>query len=402
MGVNTQDQQQLPPTTTASGMPRVVIIGDGQLARMMHPAAAELGLAPRLLAGAADSSAAQVMGDVVLGDYTKLADLKRASAGAAAVTFDHEHVPPEHLKALISEGIACHPTPAALIYAQDKLFMRRKLADIGAPVPEFSPIDSVEQATEFFHRVDGAVCLKARRGGYDGHGVWFPATLEELQSQVTQLLERNTPLMAEKKLTLNRELSALLARTPSGTVRSWPIAQSVQKDGICFMATAPAPDVPAEIEKLAHRIATELQVTGVLAVELFDTPEGIFVNELAMRPHNTGHWTQDGSLTSQFEQHIRAVLDWPLGATTLSAPATAMANVLGADTDPAMPVPERMRHVWEKYPHAKIHYYGKQWRPGRKLGHVNVSADTATAAQQQAREAAHFLVHAQWPTSPHN
>lgn len=382
-------------------MPILCVIGDGQLARMMQTAAIELGQSVRVLASSLDASAAQVAADVVLGDYTNLDDLRAVTAGSTAVTFDHEHVPNEHLETLIAEGINVQPRPEALINAQDKLVMRTRLKELGAPVPPFASIESVEDAEKFWNDVDGRVCLKARRGGYDGKGVWFPGSLEELKDLVAELLANGTPLMAEEKVNLVRELSAMVSRRPSGEVKSWPVVESIQKDGICWFAIAPAPNLKPELKEQAEHVARKtaevLGVTGNLAVELFETPEGIFVNELAMRPHNTGHWTQNGCVTDQFEQHVRAVLDMSLGSTEPKAEWTVMANVLGAPEDPDMPMPERMVEVWKRFPDAKIHFYGKGHRPGRKIGHVNM---TGTGDVEELRRkgelAAHYLVHAEW------
>lgn len=382
-------------------MPILCVIGDGQLARMMQTAAIELGQSVRVLASSLEASAAQVAADVVLGDYTNLDDLRAVTAGSTAVTFDHEHVPNEHLETLIAEGINVQPRPEVLINAQDKLVMRTRLKELGAPVPPFAAIESVEDAEKFWSEVEGRVCLKARRGGYDGQGVWFPGSLDELKDLTHELLNKGTPLMAEEKVNLVRELSAMVSRRPSGEVKAWPVVESIQKDGICWFAIAPAPglkeELRAETERVAIKTAEVLGATGNLAVELFETPEGIFVNELAMRPHNTGHWTQNGCVTDQFEQHVRAVLDMPLGSTELKAEWTVMANVLGAPEDPEMPMPERMVEVWKRFPDAKIHFYGKGHRPGRKIGHVNM---TGTGDVEELRRngelAAHFLVHAEW------
>lgn len=393
---------------------------------MMQPAAAELDIHLRILASSPEQSAAQVIPDVVLGDYHDYDTLVAAAQGADALTFEHEHVPTEHVRSLIDASYNVQPQPSALLYAQDKLFMRQKLKELGAPVPRFAAIESVEDARSFAELVEGRVCLKARRGGYDGHGVWFPSA-EELEPLVTELLEAGTPLMAEEKVQLTRELSVLVARRPSGEVKAWPITESVQRDGICAEAFAPAPGLTPELAERAatvgELVATELGVTGVLAVELFayavaveptlssaataaaasvagvssSIPvEDIAVNELAMRPHNTGHWTQDGSVTSQFEQHLRAVLDLPLGETNALAPITVMANVLGAEEDPQMPMPQRVREVMQRYPQAKIHLYGKEHRPGRKIGHVNVVGTDVAETRRIAADAAHFLVHATW------
>ena len=397
------------PTTVwgvsnAYGMPVVAVLGDGQLARMMQTEAIELGVDTRVLASSKDKSAAQVFGDVRIGDYTNLEDLRAIVEGADAVTFDHEHVPNEYAQLLIDDDVAVEPRPEALIYAQDKLEQRRRLAEAGLPVPPFAAITSAADAEAFWDETDGQVCLKATRGGYDGHGVWFPSSRSECAELVEDLLGRDLPLMAEKKVAFTRELSAMVARNRSGDVRAWPVVESRQADGICRVAIAPAPNMSDELakhcEKLAVRVAEGLGVTGVLAVELFEFegPNGpeVAVNELAMRPHNTGHWTQDGCLTSQFEQHIRAVLDWPLGAVDTLAPATVMVNTLGGDEDPDTPMAERVVAVMRKYPQAKVHLYGKDHRPGRKMGHVNVCADTVEEALAIAEDAAHYIIHATW------
>ncbi|RAV34805.1 5-(carboxyamino)imidazole ribonucleotide synthase [Corynebacterium heidelbergense] len=397
----------------APGAPVLAIVGDGQLARMMQQAAIELGLSARVLAGRPDASAAQVAADVVLGDYRNRDHVDEVAKGADAVTFDHEHVPNEYLDELIGWGVNVQPQPAALIHAQDKLVMRKKLREIGAPVPPFLAIESVADVQGFYDATNGAVCVKSRRGGYDGKGVWFPQSRQETAELVERLLAEGVELLAEKKVNLVRELSAMVTRSPSGKVASWPVVESVQRDGICVEAVAPAParggDVIDAAEQLARMIVVDLGVTGVLAVELFETvdefgqPE-LIVNELAMRPHNTGHWTQDGCVTSQFEQHVRAVLDRPLGDTRMTAPCTVMANVLGGSADPEMPMHERMDEVWRRFPGAKIHMYGKDWRPGRKIGHVNMSLPLGTSAtaeavaklRSDAQLAATFLVGAIW------
>lgn len=392
----------------AAGFPIVTVIGDGQLARMMQTAATELGLTIRLLASTYANSAAQVTPDVQLGDYTVLDDVLAVAQGADAVTFDHEHVPNEFLDTLIAAGTNVQPQPAALVHAQDKLIQRQAMARLGLPVPAFAPVTTVAEALAFAEahgqptgssRI--ALCVKATRGGYDGHGVWFPGTRSELEQLVAQLLEAGTPLMVEEKVDLMRELSILGARNPAGEFAHWAITETVQTDGICVEAAAPAPGLSnehiAEIEHIGKTVMGELQVTGVLAVELFQTSSGdILINELAMRPHNTGHWTQDGAVTSQFEQHLRAVLNWPLGSTAMTAPACAMANVLGAPADPDLSVAERMAAVWAKYPQAKIHFYGKEYRAGRKLGHVTLAGEDYATVRAEARDAAHMLAHGEW------
>lgn len=371
----------------APGMPIVTVIGDGQLARMMQTEATELGLTIRLLAGATDSSAAQVTPDITVGDYTQLADVQAVASGASAVTFDHEHVPNDILHTLIDSGINVQPVPDALIYAQDKLKMREKMQELGLPVPWFTNVTDPAALPS-----GKPICLKAIRGGYDGHGVWFT---DDAPTLAAELMDKGVDLMAEDKVELKRELSILSARRPSGDIAQWAITETIQTDGICVEALAPAPGLTDEQEEtirhIGRTVAEKLGVTGVLAVELFETTDGeILINELAMRPHNTGHWTQDGSVTSQFEQHLRAVLDLPLGSTALTAPATCMVNTLGGDKE--QDIPAAMRTVWETYPEAKIHWYGKSYRAGRKLGHVNVSGADATTVRARARAAAAIIV----------
>ncbi len=371
---------------------------------MMQPAAVELGISLTVLGSSLDSSAAQSVQKTVLGDYTNLDDLRRAVSGADAMTFDHEHVPNEHAEVLLGEGVIVEPRPHALIYAQDKLAQRRKLAALGVPVPEFAAIENTANIEDFWSRVDGNVCLKAARGGYDGHGVWFPASLAQARELVEKLLADAVPLVAERKVGFIRELSVLVARNRSGEIRAWEVTESVQRDGICVEAVAPAPNLPVqkseELQELGAKIARELDVTGVMAVELFQLADGsVFVNELAIRPHNTGHWTQNGSVTSQFEQHLRAVLDLPLGCTDMCGGYTVMANILGGPEIPAQGMKERMSAVWERFPQAKIHLYGKEYRPGRKLGHVNVTSAQEDEARRVAKAAAHYMVHGAWASA---
>ncbi|MFC5938279.1 5-(carboxyamino)imidazole ribonucleotide synthase [Corynebacterium choanae] len=392
------------------GTPIVTILGDGQLARMMQTEAIELGIGVRLLTASRDASAAQVVANPIIGDYRQVDDVLAAAAGSDVVTFDHEHVPVAVMDALIAAGHTIHPSPQALQYAQDKTLMRRKLAELDLPVPAFTIIDDPTQVAPFFNQVAGRLCIKTARGGYDGHGVWFPATVDDATDLVRKLLADGNQVLAEERLTLTRELSVLIARRPSGEMVTWPVIESVQRDGICHSAIAPAPHLAPQLAEraveIAETIATQLGVTGVMAVELFafldhNGAETVSVNELAMRPHNTGHFTQFGSVTSQFEQHLRACLDLPLGSTAKTHETTCMVNVLGADTAPHCSVKDACAAVWQRYPAAKIHLYGKQWRPGRKLGHVIMASDSADPQQllADATAAAHCIRTGEWNTT---
>nr|WP_263646294.1 5-(carboxyamino)imidazole ribonucleotide synthase [Mycobacterium avium] len=384
------------------------MVGGGQLARMTHQAAIALGQSLRVLATAADESAALVASDVVIGSHTDLEDLRRVAAGADVLTFDHEHVPGELLEKLVAEGVNVAPPPQALVHAQDKLVMRRRLESLGVPVPRYAEINSLDELDAFARRVGGPVVVKAVRGGYDGRGVRMARDPVHAREIAAAFLADGVPVLAEEQVSLRRELSALVARSPFGQGAAWPVVETVQRDGICVQVIAPAPglgeDLAADAQRLALRLAGELGVVGVLAVELFETTDGaLLVNELAMRPHNSGHWTMDGSRTGQFEQHLRAVLDYPLGDTDALAPVTVMANVLGARERPRMSVDERLHHLFARMPDARVHLYGKAERPGRKVGHINFlgdfpAADTAglAALRRRAELAAHWLSHGQW------
>lgn len=377
------------------------MVGGGQLARMTHQAAIALGQTLRVLAVDSDESAAQVTPDVVLGSHTDIDALRRAAAGAQVLTFDHEHVPTELLEKLQAEGVNVAPPPQALIHAQDKLVMRRRLEALGAPVPRFAAVDDVDDLDDFARRVDAPLVLKTIRGGYDGRGVILTTDLPEVREAARRYLADGVPVLVEERVAMRRELTALVARSPFGQGAAWPVVETVQRDGICVEVLAPAPGLPDEVgaaaQELALRLAGELGVVGLLAVELFETAEGgLMVNELAMRPHNSGHWTMNGAVTSQFEQHLRAVLDYPLGDTSAIAPVTVMANVLGAPQTPAMSMDERLHHLFGRIPDARVHLYGKQERPGRKLGHVNVVGSDLAVVRERAGRAAHWLAHAQW------
>ncbi len=369
------------------------MVGAGQLARMTHQAAIALGQSLRILADSADDGAALVAHDVEVGDYRSLEDLRRFAAGCDVVTWDHEHVPNEHIAALAADGVAVHPGADALRFAQDKAEMRSRLSDLDIACPRWRRIESPADLDEFAAQVGWPLVLKAARGGYDGKGVWVIGNAIDAAA----VLASGTPLIAEEKVPIARELAADVARSPFGQGAVWPVVETVQRDGICVEVIAPAPDLSEELsdeaQQLALRIAAELGVTGVLAVELFETTDGrLLVNELAMRPHNSAHWTIEGARTSQFEQHLRAVLDYPLGATSLTAPVVVMANLLGGP-DGVVPkgIDERVHHCMAKWPDVKIHLYGKGFRPGRKVGHVTALGRDLTEVRARAVAAADYL-----------
>jgi len=374
---------------TRTGLPVVGMVGGGQLARMTHQAAISLGQSLRVLSESPDDSAALVASDVRIGAHTDLAALREFAKGCEAVTFDHEHVPTEHIQALEAEGVKIFPGSGALVFAQDKAMMRERLGALGAPVPRWGRVGSLADI-DTFAGGSWPVVAKATTGGYDGRGVWMLSSAAEAAT----LVASGTSLIVEERVSLRRELAALVARSPFGQVAAYPVVETVQRDGICVEVLAPAPGLAEAralaAQQLAIDLAHELGVVGLLAVELFETDTGILVNELAMRPHNSGHWTIEGARTSQFEQHLRAVLDYPMGATTLTAPAVVMANVLGGPPG-GISIDERLHHLFADDPGARVHLYGKQVRPGRKIGHVTVLGDDMTSVRARAARAARWL-----------
>ncbi len=376
-----------PPPAALPGVPVVGMVGAGQLARMTTQAAIGLGVGFRVLAGSAADSAAQVTAGTRLGDYRSLADLRDFAAGCDVLTFDHEHVPAEHLAALEQAGVQVRPAAAALRFTQDKLAMRERLTGLGIPCPRFVPVSGIAEV-EAFAAGAWPVVLKAVSGGYDGKGVWVCGS----PAQAEAVLAHGIRLIAEEYVAFERELAVLAARSPHRQGAVYPVVETIQRDGVCREVIAPAPGLAfgraAQAEELALRIAAELGVTGLLAVELFETSGGLLVNELAMRPHNCGHWTIEGARTSQFEQHLRAVLDLPLGSPSLAAPAAVMANVLGGDD---ADVYDRYIHVMAADPAVKVHMYGKPVRPGRKIGHVTATGGDPAELADRARRAASYL-----------
>lgn len=379
---------------TSSSAPTVAVVGGGQLARMTAQAAVGLGVELRLLSEAPRASAAQVVPDTTVGDYRDLATLRRVADGCAVVTFDHEHVPTEHLRALAREGHACRPGPDALVHAQDKGVMRARLTALGVPCPRHRLVGSAADVLDFAESVGGLpVVLKTTRGGYDGKGVWVVGSKAECAEAYAAAAGTGAEVLAEERVDFARELSALVARAPSGQVAAYPVVESVQRDGICWEVLAPAPGLDEalalEAQQVAMTVAAALDVTGVLAVELFETRDGrVLVNELAMRPHNTGHWSMDGAVTGQFENHLRAVLDLPLGSPLARQPWTVMVNILGGDGALAGDLYAGFPHVMARDPRLKVHLYGKDVRPGRKVGHVTAYGEDLEDVRDRALHAA--------------
>ncbi|MBU3867567.1 5-(carboxyamino)imidazole ribonucleotide synthase [Streptomyces sp. 4503] len=373
--------------------PVVGMVGGGQLARMTHEAGIPLGIRFKLLSDTPQDSAAQVVSDVVIGDYRDLGVLRAFAQGCDVVTFDHEHVPAEHLRALEADGVVIRPGVEALLHAQDKGVMRERLSRAGVPCPRHRIVADPEDVSRFAAEAgegDGfPVVLKTVRGGYDGKGVWVVRDVTE----AAEPFRAGVPVLAEEMVDFARELAANVVRSPHGQAVAYPVVESIQVGGVCDTVIAPAPGLSEELsgtaQEMALKIAAELGVVGHLAVELFETRDGrLLVNELAMRPHNSGHWTQDGAVTSQFANHVRAVLDLPLGDPRPRATWTVMTNVLGGDYPDMYGA---YLHCMARDPALKIHMYGKDVKPGRKVGHVNTYGDDLADVRERGRHAADYL-----------
>lgn len=355
----------------------------------------ELSLTLSIFAEADDAAAALVVPHSPVGDYTNAAEVVQWAQGCDVVTFDHEHVPADVLAALEADGVPLHPKPSALVYAQNKLRMRERLGELQVPCPAWAAVRTVAELDGFGAQHGWPVVLKTPTGGYDGKGVRLIDAAADAQDWFDKA--DGDALLVEEAVEFTRELSVLIARSPSGQVSVWPVVETVQTDGICTEVLAPAPNLTDEVSEritlAAIRIASELDVTGVMAVELFEITDAdgapsFVVNELAMRPHNSGHWSMDGAVTGQFEQHLRAVLDLPLGDVSAREPFTVMGNVLGGQFEDLYPT---YKHLMARDPGLKIHLYGKGVRPGRKIGHVNVCGSDLATLRSRAQHACAYL-----------
>ena len=391
-----------------TGIRTIGVVGGGQLARMMAPAAAALGLNLKLLAEAPGSSAAQVIADVTVGDYADAGVLGAFASGCDAITFDHEHVPTDLLRDLKASGVLVRPGPDALEHAQDKAVMRARLTALGLPCPRWRVVDSAADLVAFGRETGWPVIAKLSRGGYDGKGVFkiesdadanvpFAALEGPLgpteRESATSASGPRPVILAEEFIDFTRELSVIVARGADGRCLAYPVTETVQADGICRETTTPAPALSAEradtLQALGIAAASELGVVGLLAVELMELADGsVVVNELAMRPHNTGHWAIDGARTSQFENHLRAVAGLPLGPTDATAAVAVMSNILGGSRDDLV---GGLADVLAADPALRVQLYGKAVKPGRKVGHVTALGDDLATVAGRARAASEAL-----------
>ena len=359
--------------------PTVGVIGAGQLARMMVAPATELGITLRLFATSSQDSGAQVCSHVV-GDYKNLEQLKKFAEECDVITFEHELVPLSVIKGLEAASVRVYPSSAAFIYSQDKAEMRRKLQNF--PAPQWLVVSSADQVTEF------PVIAKSLSGGYDGRGVWKVASADQL----SDLLQQNGTLLVEELINFDAEIAVMVARSPHGQATSWTPTETVQVDGICTMTISPATSISSDVaesaQRLALEVANEVGVVGVMAIEMFVKAGELFINELAMRPHNSGHWTIEGSRTSQFEQHLRAILDLPLGDPTMTSRFAVMGNILGGEkTNMYRPY----LHLMARNPDLKFHQYQKEVRLGRKIGHVTALGDDLVQLTTDVQHARQYM-----------
>jgi len=359
--------------------PTVGVIGAGQLARMMVAPATELGITLRLFATSSEDSGAQVCSHIV-GDYKNLEHLKKFAEECDVITFEHELVPLSVIKGLEAAGVRVYPSSAAFIYSQDKAEMRRKLQNF--PAPQWLVVSSADQVTEF------PLIAKSLSGGYDGRGVWKVASADQL----SDLLQQNGTLLVEELINFDAEIAVMVARSPHGQATSWTPTETVQVDGICTMTISPATSISSNVaesaQRLALEVANEVGVVGVMAIEMFVKAGELFINELAMRPHNSGHWTIEGSRTSQFEQHLRAILDLPLGDPKMTSRYAVMGNILGGEkTNMYRPY----LHLMARNPDLKFHQYQKEVRLGRKIGHVTALGDDLVQLTTDVQHARQYM-----------
>jgi 5-(carboxyamino)imidazole ribonucleotide synthase len=353
------------------GLMRVGVIGGGQLARMMQPAAINLGIELKVFSEIQNSSAS--LATTQVGDYTKYEELSAFAKTVDVITFDHEHVPTDLLSRLVADGVLVRPGPDALIHAQNKLTMRRRLSELGLPQPAWQSAKTAEDVLSFLENYGPKIIVKTPIGGYDGKGVRVVSELSQVSDWLENIASFGGELLLEQKVDFVRELAQLSARRPSGEFKAWPLVATYQANSVCSEVIAPAP-APANYEgaaAIAQKVAEGLGVTGVMAVEMFETASGeILINELAMRPHNSGHFSIEGSVTSQFEQHLRAVLDLPLGSVEPRAKYAVMINLLGVDD--ANDFLQKYPAAMAKFPQVKFHLYQKAARAGRKMGHLTL------------------------------
>ena len=361
--------------------PRVGVIGAGQLARMMAVPASDLGIDFKVFAAIPNDSDAQVS-HFVLGDYTNIDSILEFAKSCDVLTFEHELVPQSVIKAVEAAGIKVYPQSESFTYSQDKLEMRKKIAELNLPNPKWQKYQGEGCEIGF------PLIAKLPSGGYDGRGVFQI----DSEAQLQELHIKAGTLLLEEKLNFDYEISVMVARSPHDQAATWPATLTIQSDGICTSTVTPVPEISDalanKVQAAALEIASGISLVGVMAVEMFIIGENFYINELALRPHNSGHWSIEGSETSQFEQHLRAILDLPLGSTALRTKFTVMGNVLGGEkSDMYRPY----LHLMARAPNLKFHQYGKEVKPGRKIGHVTMCGENLLQLQQEVAHAVDYM-----------
>jgi 5-(carboxyamino)imidazole ribonucleotide synthase len=348
---------------------------------MMAVPANDLGIEFTVFTSNGNDSAAQIS-DFVLGDFRDLPSVLAFAKECDVITFEHELVPQSVIKGLESAGVKVYPRSESFIYSQNKLEMRKKVSELGLPNPVY------EEYNGGSHSVNFPLIAKLPAGGYDGRGVY----LIEKQSELDELFKNNGTLLLEEKLPFDYEISVMVARSPHNQAASWPATLTVQTDGICTMTVTPTPDISpdleASVQSAALKIAAGINLVGVMAVEIFVVGNKFYINELALRPHNSGHWTIEGSKTSQFEQHLRAVLDLPLGSTALTNKYAVMGNILGGEKEDMY---RPYLHLMARTPELHFHQYRKEVRPGRKIGHVTLCGENLLELKNEVQHAIDYM-----------
>ncbi len=374
-------------------MTRVGILGGGQLAQMLIQAAMSLGIDTAIYERAPDSPASRLTHVNGVGAWDDLSALVRFAEQCDLLTLENEFIYAESLAALEARGFKVYPTSKTLATVQDKLLQKQAYESAGLPVPRFASVDSPDDVLRFGQAHGWPLVLKARYGGYDGYGNATIDSPSDIAKAWDRLAKPERRLMVEAWVAFTMELAVVVLRGHDGDVRTYPVVETIQQNHICHVVRAPAaiPDAAREnAARLAVQAVEALDGVGVFGVELFLLADDrVLLNETAPRPHNSGHYTIEGCVTSQFENHLRAVLGLPLGSTELVAPAAVMVNVLGRrDGIAAL---ENLRAALE-VTGAHVHLYGKrEVRRGRKMGHVTALGQTVAQAESIARQAADAL-----------
>jgi len=358
---------------------RVGVVGGGQLALMMGEEARAQGVRLCVLASSKDDPAISTCDDAIIGDPRDAEALDALARRVDVITFDHELVDINQLAQLEARGVTLRPNSHALRFAVDKAIQRQHFHDAGLAVPRFLCVRDARDARlgAFLDSLDGPPVIKVARGGYDGRGVMFPTDRAEALTMIDLV---GDDVVVEERLELLGELAQLFVRSIHGATVLYPLVSTVQSRGMCVEVSYPAVNAQRwsdDAADLARRIGPLVGAVGTVAVELFVTEGGLYVNEIALRPHNTGHWTIEGAHTSQFANHLRAITGQPLGNALPTVPHAVMVNIVGA-SEPGSPAAARA------VPGAHVHDYAKSWRPGRKLGHVTVTGDDAHTVHVRA------------------